>query len=619
MTRIGRHSLTWLRLPACDSGARCPSRLMGKRGTGAFLVLLSAVLWANAACGVTVRAEVERQQIQLGDSVGMEIVVSDSPGGTITPRFPQVDGLSVQRAGSGMRWVNGRRSDVLNYRLTPTREGRFTIPPISVDLAGRTIQTNGFVLLVSKTSQDAEMRLVASVSKRECYVLEPVDVSLDWYISADVSEPELSIPFLAQKDELFLKAIPPPASAEKVRIVANRYELTAARSYREVDGKGFTVVSLAFRIYAPEPGILALGTSTVRAAVQIGTKLVRDDFFPVTRRVPDYKRVFAASDPLELHVKDLPVEGKPAGFTGAVGKFQISLETTDTRVKVGDPILLRIAITGDGLLEKIKRPLLSQDADFSGRFAINESLAPGDTSGERIVFEQTLRAQSEDVHAIPSLGFAYFNPEKGAYELAQSKPIPITVLPTTKVTLDDVIRFGQESPAAGTTRLEEQPGGILANHTHLDALRDQTIHWSTFSFVGVPPVAYFIALVFVTRRRKLAGDTALARARFAKRKLKRHLSEARGNLHSSDRLFCDALARAVSRFTSDTLNLGTGELTAYDVERLAEENRLDTRVAGRIAEILSECDVARFAPLAQSVERRKELLRQAEEVIRELP
>lgn len=582
------------------------------------LVFLMGVLWASAACGVTVRAEVERQQIQLGDSVGMEIVVSDSPGGTVNARFPQVDGLSVHRTGSGVRWVNGRRSDVLNYTLTPTREGRFSVPPVSVEVAGRTYQTNAFVLLVSKTPQDAEMRLVASVSKRECYVLEPVDVSLDWYLSADVREPELTIPFLDHKDELSLKAIPPPASAEKLRIVANRYELTAARSYRELDGKGFTVVSLAFRIYPPEPGVLALGTSTVRAAVQIGTKLVRDDFFPVTRRVPDYKRVFAASDPIELRVQNLPVEGRPAGFTGAVGKYQISLETSDTRVKVGDPILLKIAITGNGLLEKIKRPLLSQDAEFSSRFAINESLAPGDLSGERVVFEQTLRAKSEEVKAIPSLGFPYFNPERGSYEVARSKSLPITVLPTTRVTSDDVIRFGQESRAGGTTPLEEQPGGILANHTHLDALRDETIHWSTFSFIGVPPAAYFIALVIVTRRRKLAGDTALARARSAKRVLKKHLSEARGRLHGSDRMFCESLARAIGRFTSDTLNLGTGELTAYDVEKLAEDNRLDADVAGRITEILRECDAARFAPLAQSVERRKELLEQAEKIIREL-
>jgi hypothetical protein len=573
-------------------------------------------LWAAAACAVTVRAQLERQQIQLGDSVGMEIVVSDSPGGSIGTRFPQVDGLNVQRTGSGMRWVNGRRSDVLNYTLTPTREGRFLIPPISVEVDGKTYQTNGSVLAVAKTPQSAEMRLVVSASKKECYVLEPVDVTVDWYISADVGEMELNVPLLTQKDELSLKAIPPPPSADKIKIVANRYELIATRSYSELDGIGYTVVSVAFRVFPPQARLLSLGRATVRAQVQTGTRLVQD--FLMTRRVPDYKQVFAASEPIELRVKDLPMEGRPAGFTGAVGSFRISVDTADTRVKVGDPILVRITISGTGLIERIKRPLLSQDTEFSDRFAINESLAPGDISGEKIVFEQTLRAESEDVKAIPSLVFPYFNPEKGEYEVAQSKPIPITVLPTTRVTSDDVIRFGQESPAAGTTSLEEQPGGVLANHTHLDALRDQSINWSVFPFVGVPPVAYLVALVVVSRRRKLAGDVALVRAKSARRVLRRHLAEVRGHLHADDRLFCDSLARAISRFAADTLNLGTGELTAYDVERLAEENRLDAGVAGRIAEILRECDAARFAPLAQSVERRKELFQRAENVIREL-
>jgi hypothetical protein len=134
----------------------------------------------------------------------------------------------------------------------------------------------------------------------------------------------------------------------------------------------------------------------------------------------------------------------------------------------------------------------------------------------------------------------------------------------------------------------------------------------------VPPVAYFVALVVVSRRRKLAGDVALARAKSARRALKKHLSEARIHLHTDDRQFCDSLARAVSRFASDTLNLGSGELTAYDVERLAEENRLDRSAAERMAEILRECDAARFAPLAQSVEHRRKLLQKAEQVIGEL-
>jgi len=583
----------------------------------AFLAIV-ALAQVHAAWGVTVRAQLERPRIQLGDSVRLQIIVTDSPGATITPQIPRIDGLSIRPSGTGVQWINGRRSDTRNYFVTPTREGKFVIPPIPVRVGGQTFRTNRVVLTASKTPESAEMRLVASVSKKECYLLQPIDVTFDWYISSDVRSPELNIPLLLDKDELSLKAIPPPASAERLRIVANRYELTASRSYKKVNGETFMVLSLRFRIFPPHPGTYTIGRATVRAEVQSGYKRVRDDFLPITRTVPNYRSVFAASEPIELVVKDLPPEGKPAGFTGAVGKYDVSLETADTQGKVGDPILLKTTITGTGLLEKIKRPLLSQDAEFLKRFSINESLAPGDISGNRITFEQTVRAKSEDVREIPSLAFPYFNPERGAYEIARSKPIPITVLPTTEVTAKDVISFEPDAGLRGTTRLEEQPGGILANYNHLDALRNQAVKWHLLSFLGLPPIGYLIVLTVVSRRRRLTGDLALARSKSARKVLKKRLAEASRHLQADDRLFCESLARAVSRFTSDKLNLGTGELTAYDIEMLAQQDRIGSETADKVADFLRECDAVRFAPSAQSPNRRRELLRQAEEVIKDL-
>jgi hypothetical protein len=466
--------------------------------------------------------------------------------------------------------------------------------------------------------ETAEMRLTASVTKRECYVFEPADVRFDWYISSDVRRPELNIPLLRDKDELSLKVVPPPASAEELRIVANRYELTASRSLKELEGKTYTVLSLVFRIFPPRAGKWTIERATVVAEVQTGYKWVTDSFFGVRRRVPDYERVFAASEPIEVVVKSLPEEGKPAGFTGAVGKFKVSLQTSDTQVKVGDPMLLKVMISGTGLLEKIKRPLLSRDPAFAEGFSINESLAPGDISGERVTFEQTIRAKSEDVKEIPALAFPYFNPEEGKYEVARSKPIGITVLPTTEVTAEDVIRFGADVPGGETTALVERPGGILANYVHLDALRNQEVSLRSLWVLICPPALYLSVLAIVSRRRKLSGDVAFARSKSAKKWLKKHLAESRKHLPGEDRQFYDSVARAVSRFTSDKLNLGTGELTAYDVEVLAGQGKIDEETSRKMAEVLRRCDAARFAPAAGSAEDRMELLRRAEEVIRTL-
>lgn len=587
------------------------------------LVALLALAQVHAAMGVTVRAQLERGNIILGDSVGLQIIVSDSGGGTISAAVPGVDGLEIRRSGSGWRFENGRRSDILNYVVVAAREGRFIIPAITVHVDRQSLKTNEVVLVVGRSPETgAKMRLIASVSKRECYVLEPVGVTFKVYITSGVrrNNIEMNIPLLDDKDKLSLKLVPFYGPVET--IVANPYQFQAGRSSERLDGVDYTVCSLAFRIFPAQPGTYAIRRSTAATVVQTGYR-TDADWLGFRRRVPTGQRVFAASDPIELVVKDLPAEGRPVGFAGAVGKYSVSLATDDSLVRVGDPILLKITISGEGLLEKIKRPILSQDPGFAKGFLTYESLAPGDVSGRKVTFEQTIRAKSADVKEIPSVAFAYFDPDRGAYEVAKSKPIPVKVLPTTEVTADDVVRFGPTLPSATITRLEEQPGGILANYNHLDALRNQAVRWSLLSLLGLPPVVYFIFLAFVSRRRKLTGNVALARSKSARKVLKKHLAEARSHVGEEDRRFYDCLARGISRFTSDKLNLGTGELTAYDVQSLAEQNeqnKINKEIFERISDILSQCDAGRFTPSAQSRLRRdrRELLHRAEELIKTL-
>jgi len=579
------------------------------------VMALLALAQVQMARAVSVEARLERTQMLLGDSLGMEIIVSEPTGGTISVEVPRVDGLEIRYSGSGVQFVNMRRSDIRSYVVTALRDGRFVIPAIPVQVNGQTLRTNELVVVVQRTSQTTgSMRLTASVSKKECYVLEPVNVTFKWYISSDVQRYDLNIPLLAEKDDLSLNLLPPAGPTDE--IVASRYQLRAGVSSERLDGTEYSVRSLTFRIFPPRSGSYTVGRAAATAFVQTGYRIERDIFG--SRRVPDYQRAFAASEPVEIVVKELPADGRPPEFAGAVGKFDVSVQTDDTQVKVGDPILLKIIVSGDGLLQKIKRPLLSQDAAFSNDFLINESLAPGEVSGGRVTFEQTIRARSAEVKEIPVVRFAYFNPQRGAYEFARSKPIPIRVIPTTEVTAEDVVKFGTPAASVATTRLEEQPGGILANYNHLDALRQQAIRWSVLPFLSVPPAAYFVVLALVSRRRKLAGNAALARAKSAKRLLKKHLAEARSHLRGEDRRFYDSVARGIGRFTSDRLNLGTGELTAYDVDLLADQNKISKELSLKISQLLDECDAGRFSASAQSPGNRRELLRRAEELIRTL-
>src|SRR5262249_53615943 len=63
------------------------------------------------------------------------------------------------------------------------------------------------------------------------------------------------------------------------------------------------------------------------------------------------------SDPADLEVRPLPVEGRLPGFNGAVGDFSIGTPELATNItRVGDPVKLSVRVRGDGNLLRVVPP-----------------------------------------------------------------------------------------------------------------------------------------------------------------------------------------------------------------------------------------------------------------------
>ena len=70
--------------------------------------------------------------------------------------------------------------------------------------------------------------------------------------------------------------------------------------------------------------------------------------------------------PLDFKVLPVPSSGRPESFAGAVGSG-FSLEATADRsvVRVGDPIELKIKLTGDATMETLSLPRLDSQMGLS--------------------------------------------------------------------------------------------------------------------------------------------------------------------------------------------------------------------------------------------------------------
>ena len=74
-------------------------------------------------------------------------------------------------------------------------------------------------------------------------------------------------------------------------------------------------------------------------------------------RLVDWQNVTLQSDPHPLQVLPLPKENVPPGFTGAVGNYTVTITASPTGdIAAGDPITVKVQITGRGSLESVTLP-----------------------------------------------------------------------------------------------------------------------------------------------------------------------------------------------------------------------------------------------------------------------
>ncbi len=151
-----------------------------------------------------------------------------------------------------------------------------------------------------------------------------------------------------------------------------------------------------------------------------------DDFFgPPRWKQPQRYNAEAAA--VEIEVKPLPAEGRPKEFSGAVGQFQFTAETPTTRVKTGEPVTMRLRITGEGNFDRVSAPVLTDPQGWQA-YDASESFEPSNelkNSGTKI-FEMPVVPQVAHDQT-PQFAFVYFDPRAEKYVTQTSQPTPLVV------------------------------------------------------------------------------------------------------------------------------------------------------------------------------------------------
>jgi hypothetical protein len=305
-----------------------------------------------------------------------------------------------------------------------------------------------------------------------------------------------------------------------------------------------------------------------------------------------------ASDTVKIKVLPLPATNMPPDFSGAIGQFNWTVSASPLNVNAGDPITLKVLVTGRGNLDNLKLPDLNWP-DFKS-YQPNSSISSDDPLGMQGTksFEQVVVPQSASVHEIPPITLSYFDPEKKSYRQLTHSAIPIKVSAGAAGTQPVVVaaKGAENQPEEPRERtdivhIKPAPGAMAAWAPPL-------IQQPWFLALQALPLLSFIGFtVWRKKQDALANDPRLRRKIEVRATIQKGLHELRQLAAANDSdAFYGLLFRLLQEQLGERLDLPSSAITEAVLDDLVPRREATPETMEHLRRLFQICNQARYAP-----------------------
>lgn len=601
-----------------------------------FSALLVMFTWASFASGqdLDFRASA-REVVSVGDQFRLIYSINGQASGF---RAPVIKDFSVlagpsQSTSTSMQIINNQVSRSVEYSFTyilqATSEGTFTIPPASVNVDGKSYQSNPVTIRVAKGSAPAspgaqqqaqpqggeitakDLFVRASVNKSNPYQGEQVIITYKIYTRIPVAEYSIT-------------RTPSTAGFWSQDLIKDNTKLN---QYREtVDGSEYVVAEIKKEaLFAQKSGSLTIEPLEMDVVAQIQRKASRrgfndpffDSFFNDSFLGSTYQNVRKTlrSNQLNINVKPLPSANRPSEFTGAVGNFSISSSIDREQLKANEALTLKFTITGKGNIKLVEKPNLVFPSDFEvydPRITDNITASQAGVSGSR-TFEYLVIPRNPGDFTIKSSRFAFFDIESGTYKTLNSPDFRIKV---EKGTGNEANMFAGSSNKEDFKYIGTDIRFIKTSPLKLRSVNSYFLSHPLFPlWLAIPPVLLAAFMLIWRNELRKRNNLALMRNRKATRVARKRLKAAEQFLKQKNQdAFWAEVSNALWGYISDKFNIPGSTLSMDSVNQALKNKNVDEELITQFISTLNNCEFARFAPGDKSLAMDK-LYREAIEVI----
>jgi hypothetical protein len=502
------------------------------------LGILAGALWGLLALAAgpllaasRVTATLDPPDFGVDESAELTITISGDEDAA--PIIPHVPGLVINPDGqsSSIQQINGavRAIFARTYRVTASHEGTYTIPPIQIGnltTAAVTVHVGtpgtpsrsrggggGDVAAADPVSpadiaaaERAAMPMMkVIVPKAHLYVGELVPIQVKAYFRQRVSA-RLDGPLAAVGDAFTVSGLDKRPTQSEEEVGGVPYIVLTWSSVLGALKSGDYPIGLELPVVlnVQLPGTDSDMQSRLRAlfGTNSASAFMDDSAFGNLFGRVIQKNITLKPDATPVSVLPLPVDGKPADFSGAVGQFQIAGELAPPAGTVGDPLTFKLTVTGKGNLSRVNSAVLHDSPQWRVYRTDSKVTADDDTGLQGFkTFSQPVVPLQAGQLSLPGIAFSYFDPEAGRYVTRTTPPIGVTVAPGAGATqVASTLQAAGPLAAAATAA----PGDLLAPDVAVTGERAATLEpvvWQPL-FIGtaLAPVVLMLAAVTLIRR-----------------------------------------------------------------------------------------------------------------------
>lgn len=557
-----------------------------------FILSFFLTISSFSVAQVQFEAKASKQKLGVNERLRVDFEMNQDGDNFKAPSFNGFTVVGGPNQSVSNSWINGKRSysKTYSYFLAPTARGKFTIGQAEITVDGEVYKTSPIQVEVTAavdkpTDGDntefvasENLHLVAEISNTNPYLNEAITVVYKLYVS-----PRISVSNWREMDNpVFRDFWSQNIDIRQLKIETGEYQ-----------GEPYRYVVLRKTILYPQKtGELDIEPLTLSVSVDVPSD--RRDFFGGRLYTTVEKTVAAGKK--TINVKPLPEEGKPAGFTGAVGKFDFKVTPSRTELAATESMNVQVQVSGNGNLKLFELPELEVPVSLEKYEPERTENVRTDLNGTQgsLTNNYTIVPTRKGKFSIPPLTFSYFDIGSKTYKTIISNEIALEV---------------EEAPAGSTyiprgNSAAKQPIGISGNQFRYIKLNTNLKPMDTDSFFGswvfwwlflLPPALILLAVFLGKKRKTMVNDVKGNRIKRANKLARKYLSSAKKNL-GNEKEFYIALERALHNYLRAKLHIQTSEMSKDRIKNLLEERKVDPVTSNDFMELLKSCELARYTP-----------------------